>query len=491
MTTLTTLTTLLEAYRGKTGRSGRRRPLKPLKPVPRHKTPAGKSGEITKEALKKGVKPPGVTWKAWLEAGGKFGGGAGKKARPKKLRVPSFVETEVGRWALDRIYITDGNLKRHLERAGRKGDLPHTAAWVGNDEERMKLLVKLGVAHYRRKGQKSKEKQKGRGGGSKLSSKAWKKAIADDPFAGVSWGDEDIQQTGWWGVGGGKKSSRNLPPKKTKLSPEQQKLRDLVDGFKKKVSYIPRVAAGGIVFRTLEGPDLWELPVLACQVAPKYGTYWVFPKGGLDIGEGLTKGASREVKEESGVHAKVANSKAHVTKSKFGDLGKYDLPLVLKLLKEQYPKEAKFIDSQADEIRTMAFRWENTTHYFVMRRTGGKPGAGTDHEMARSEWIPLRAAIKRSYRMEEVVEKLLPVIKRMWKPVGDVKKPLPISALRTPVKPKTVPIGKSGASVGPSRIVISPVPKKPTKHEPLKQWPPQKKQTSYKSYPIWKLYGGS
>jgi len=487
MTTLTAL--LLEARRGRMGRSGRRRPLKT---APRHKTSArrekksAKPIKITKEMLKKGVKPEGVTWKDWMQAGGKFGGGTGKP-RPKKLRVPSHVEVEIGRWALDRVYISDSNLEHHLQRSGRKGDLPHTAAWVGTDKERMKLLLKLGVRHYRKKGRKSKEKEK-----AKSVSKSMGKALSADPFAGASWGDEDkLQQTGWWGVGGGKKASKRLPKPKPKLTPEQQKLRDLVSGFKKKMSHIPRTAAGGIVFKTFEGPDLWDLPVLACQVAPKYGTYWVFPKGGLDIGESLHKGAAREVKEESGVRAKVANNQAHVTKSKFGDRGKYDLPLILKLMKEQYPKEAKFIESQAEEIKGMFFSWENETHYYVMKHTGGSPGSGTDHEMARSEWVSLRDAFKRSYRMEEVVTKLFPVIRRMWKPTGEAKKPLPISALRTP-KPKTMPVGKpSGKPIGPSRIVITPATKQSQKHTPLKQWPPPKKQTSYKSYPIWKLYGGS
>ena len=64
---------------------------------------------------------------------------------------------------------------------------------------------------------------------------------------------------------------------------------------------------------------------------------------------------------------------------------------------------------------------------------------------------------------------------------------VPISSLRTPPKPKTVPVEKK--PIGPRPITITPMQQPKQKHAPAHSWPPKKK-TSYKSYPIWKLYGG-
>jgi 8-oxo-dGTP pyrophosphatase MutT (NUDIX family) len=230
--------------------------------------------------------------------------------------------------------------------------------------------------------------------------------------------DDPKSQMGWYGVGGG--SSKKLPPR-PKRSPEEEKIHQIA----KSIGTIARTAAGGIVFKTFEGPDFWELPVLVSQVAPKWGSYWVFPKGGLDLGEHIYKGAAREVREEAGVKAKVVSPLAYKTTSRFGESGKYDLALVIDLLKKKNPKEAKFIEANREKFKRKSFTYANKSHYFIMKHTGGKPRQtiGKDEEMARSEWVPLREAVKRAKRGSAVVKFLTPVMFKMWKPTGGVEKP--------------------------------------------------------------------
>lgn len=231
---------------------------------------------------------------------------------------------------------------------------------------------------------------------------------------------------GWWGVAGkhggssSYGSSKKLPD--PVYSPDEKKLREMAH----KLGEVSRLAAGGIVIKNFDAPNVWDLEVVVSKVAPKYGSYFVFPKGGQDPGEHVHKTAAREVYEEAGVRAKVANSRSFATKSKFSDRGKYDLVLVMNLLKKKFPKDAEFIDKNEDRIHDMYFKYENTTHYFVMRHTGGKPrqGAGKGHgaaEMAYSEWIPLGEALKRSPRLGGIVKGLFPVIRAMW----EKKRPKP------------------------------------------------------------------
>jgi 8-oxo-dGTP pyrophosphatase MutT (NUDIX family) len=214
-------------------------------------------------------------------------------------------------------------------------------------------------------------------------------------------------------------SSKPSKPK-PKLSPEQKKVRDMAASLGR----ISRIAAGGIVFKTFEGPDFWDLPVLVSKVHPKWGNYWVFPKGGLDLGEHIYKGAAREVEEESGVKAKVINPLAFKHTSKLSESGKYDLPLVLSLLKKKFPQDAKFIDKHAEDFKYERFSFDNKSHYFIMKHTGGKPRQqpGKDEEMAKSDWFPLRKAIKMGDRQRRVVKFLLPVLYKLWKPTGGATK---------------------------------------------------------------------
>ena len=233
-------------------------------------------------------------------------------------------------------------------------------------------------------------------------------------------------------------------PKPIKRTPEEEKLYKIT----KSLGTIPRTAAGGIVFKTFEGPDFWELPVLVSQVAPKWGSYWVFPKGGLDLGEHIYKGAAREVYEEAGVKAKVVSPLAYKSMSRFGERGKYDLALVMDLLKKKNPKDKAFIEANKEKIKNSSFSYANHSHYFIMIHKGGKPRQtiGKDEEMARSEWVPLREAVKRAKRGKAVVKFLTPVMFKMWKPSKGVVKP---SKAPKPFKSKPKDRSRKSSSSSP------------------------------------------
>jgi 8-oxo-dGTP pyrophosphatase MutT (NUDIX family) len=313
--------------------------------------------EPTKSELAKGKKPSDISWKDWLQAGGAY---KGKTKAPKKSKKPKKYK--------DSFHDPYKTSKKTHAKSKSKGN------WW--DE------MTKGMDEFE---------------------------IEDDPKSNM----------GWYGVGGGKHSSKKTPPR-PKRTPEEEKIHQLV----KSLGTIPRTAAGGIVFKTFEGPDFWELPVLVSQVHPKYGSYWVFPKGGLDLGESMYKGAAREVREEAGVKAKVVSPLAYKKMSRFGESGKYDLPLVIDLLKKKNPKEAKFIEANKEKFRYKHFSFANHSHYFIMKHTGGTPRKkpGKDEEMARSEWIPLRDAVKRASRMKDVIKFLTPVLYKMWKPTKGVEK---------------------------------------------------------------------
>lgn len=272
-----------------------------------------------------------------------------------------------------------------------------------------------------------------------------------------SWDDWDDDPKGksisqWTGGKWGGKSKKYKPAPAVKYTPEEKKLHAIV---KKMKEPLERTAAGGIVFKTFEAASMWDLPVLVTQTAAKYGGYWVFPKGGLDPGESLKQGAAREVKEEAGVKSKVVGSHAHVTKSTFGDLGKYDIGVVMDAARKAAgsKEDIAFVESQKQALCRRSYRWQNTTHYFAMKYTGGKPD--TSHvssgkpectnknptaEMQDAKWVTLGQAANMGFRMQEVVKGLLRTIESLWKTPKGVKKEKPksLSSLRTErgAKPK-------------------------------------------------------
>ena len=239
---------------------------------------------------------------------------------------------------------------------------------------------------------------------------------------GDDWGSSDQSTMADWGSskGGGSSgwyskapsSFKPLPPPKP-LTPEQKKLHGLVDPIRK--NPLKRQAAGGIVVKDFSAPSIEDVEILVAKTHQKWGGYWVIPKGGADIDEKIHDTASREVREETGVEAKVVDDTPWSRSSTFGDSGKYDLPLILKTLKDAHPTESEFIDSMTDELKSMSFTWENHSSYFVMQHTGGEPMSEPDEneEMAFATWMPIWEAIKLP-RVGEVVENLLPTIERLW-----------------------------------------------------------------------------
>ncbi len=128
------------------------------------------------------------------------------------------------------------------------------------------------------------------------------------------------------------------------------------------------VSAGGVVYR-IEGRDV-EI-ALASRRTRKGELAWGLPKGGIDEGEAIEEAAVREVREETGLEARIE-----------ADLG---------------------------EIRYF-YVWERVrvrkaVHFFLMRATGGDVSLH-DHEMEDVRWFELKTALKKAaYRGEREVLK--------------------------------------------------------------------------------------
>lgn len=360
-----------------------------------------------------------------------------------KDKLPQAVFDELRHWAATR-KIKPEDFARRVERTIRKGGLKQTRKYVKLSAGNREKLLRLGPKVLSKKGKPSKK--------GKAISLPGLVDVGDD------WGaaEPKTMGTSW-----GKSSEPKWKPKPPKpVSPETARVREMAAALKKKYSKIKRQAAGGLVFKTFEGPDILQLPVCVAWTHPKWGApHPVFPKGGLDAGESLTQGAIREVKEESGVTGKVVASKPYITKSSFGDRGRYDWRLIMKLLKRMFPKEAKFIDANVEAVKyDTSFTYENANHYYVMSHVSGKPHPGGDEheEMSKAAWVPLGQAYKMGHRMKEIIKALFPEIKKLWKPTGGAsKQSVSLSSLRTPrprekkAKPDYTPSTAKGSSAAP------------------------------------------
>lgn len=468
MLSMTTAALLREARRPK------RRPLKTTKSKgKKHKKPtAGEDPGFTEKDLASGVKPPGVLWGVWgpalkaYQKGGKsfslFGGkGKAKPKKKKKAKVPHSIPSYkthpkyrlrvdgqiVSRWKKRWGDPKDGdNIYHALVALAKEGKaVPNfvQAAYIvdakGGVVSRVSGLVVPG----------GKPTQKGKAPGKKgkvdISG-----LIAQDPHYDTGWGD-DPKPMGHW-TGGKSKSSwhKHKPKPVVELTPEEKRLNKIVKHME---SPLKRQAAGGIVFKTFGGADVWQLPVLVAQTAAKYGGSWVFPKGGLDPGESHKQGAVREVREEAGVKAKVADAHAFVVKSRFHDSGKYDIHVVMAAAKAsaRTPDDKTFVEAKKQTLCRKSYVWQNETHYFVMRWTGGEPNVShVEHgkpectnknptaEMQAAKWVPLAQAATMHPRMGEVIKKLMRTITKLWKPPAGVKKQKPKSLSSLRAKPRRI-----------------------------------------------------
>ena len=126
------------------------------------------------------------------------------------------------------------------------------------------------------------------------------------------------------------------------------------------------VSAGGVVYRRAD--DHIEV-LLAARRTRRGDLAWGLAKGGIEADESAEQAAVREVREETGIEARIESS-----------LG-----------------ETRYFYVWED------VRIRKTVHFFLMRATGGDPNEHDD-EMEDVKWFPLERALKRAaYRGEREV----------------------------------------------------------------------------------------
>jgi 8-oxo-dGTP diphosphatase len=124
------------------------------------------------------------------------------------------------------------------------------------------------------------------------------------------------------------------------------------------------VSAGGVVLREVEG----GLEVLL--IAIKEGRVWSLPKGQVEVGERYPQTALREVREETGIEARILAS-----------LGSIRYHFTVK-------------DNDTPTIVT------KEVHHFLMRYAGGAPRPQKE-EVDEAEWVPVPEALRRLAHQNE------------------------------------------------------------------------------------------
>ena len=144
---------------------------------------------------------------------------------------------------------------------------------------------------------------------------------------------------------------------------------------------VHRISSGGVVFR--RGGAGYEVALI--RVARADGDAWALPKGWVEKGEDLEQTAVREVREETGLDAKVLRKLGEVTY-------------------EFYSK-------------TDRSRISKTVHLFLMEYVGGTTSAHDD-EVEEVRWFPLDDALRTlTYKNErEMVEKARSLIQAGGQP---------------------------------------------------------------------------
>ncbi len=138
---------------------------------------------------------------------------------------------------------------------------------------------------------------------------------------------------------------------------------------------IHRISSGGVVFR----PAGAGHEVALIRVARADGDAWALPKGWVEKGEDLEQTAVREVREETGLDAKVLRKLGEITYEFY---------------------------SKADRSRIV-----KTVHVFLMEWLGGDT-ADHDDEVEEVRWFPLEDALRMlTYKNErEMSEKAMSLI---------------------------------------------------------------------------------
>ncbi len=136
-------------------------------------------------------------------------------------------------------------------------------------------------------------------------------------------------------------------------------------------------SAGGCVFKMVEGNSKWLLG--------KHSGYhkWVLPKGMIEAGESVRETAIREVKEETGVSAKIIGNEP--------------------IFEDHYSFQAEYKQIQENERRVLRYqenggegtRVEKTVSYFLMEWVEGDPESDHDFEMEEAGWFTLNEALEK------------------------------------------------------------------------------------------------
>ena len=138
---------------------------------------------------------------------------------------------------------------------------------------------------------------------------------------------------------------------------------------------IHRISSGGVVFR----PAGAGYEVALIRVARADRDAWALPKGWVEKGEDLEQTAVREVREETGLDAKVLRKLGEIT---------YEF------------------NSKTDRSRIV-----KTVHLFLMEHLGGST-ANHDDEVEEVRWFPLEDALRAlTHKNErEMLEKAMSLI---------------------------------------------------------------------------------
>ena len=144
---------------------------------------------------------------------------------------------------------------------------------------------------------------------------------------------------------------------------------------------VHRISSGGVVFRRAGGG--YEVALI--RVVRADGDAWALPKGWVEKGEDLEQTAVREVREETGLDAKVLRKLGEVTYEFY---------------------------SKADRSRI-----SKTVHLFLMEYVGGTTSEHDD-EVEEVRWFPLEDALRTlTYKNErEMAEKARSLIQAGGQP---------------------------------------------------------------------------
>jgi len=139
-----------------------------------------------------------------------------------------------------------------------------------------------------------------------------------------------------------------------------------------------RISSGGVVFRPA-GAAHEAAQVALIRVARSQGHAWALPKGWVEKGEDLEQTAVREVREETGLDARILRKLGEITYEFY---------------------------SKADRSRVL-----KTVHLFLLECLGGDT-ADHDDEVEEVRWFPLGDALKTlTYKNErDMLEKAVSLI---------------------------------------------------------------------------------